>query len=141
MGKTQQAAGGGLTAEDKAKLVPGNIRQGVVLFEGTSRQVAGNYITPIQVTNFECIGVSSGGYANLHFDIKGYSHLSLAGMGNYSSEAILYLDGVSDVLKSSSDYSSAGISFSREIDITNHNTLQIYLRGNNTARINSLTIT
>lgn len=41
MGKTQQAAGGGLTAADRAKLIPENIRKGVVLFEGTRHEVAG----------------------------------------------------------------------------------------------------
>ena len=44
MGKTQQAAGGGLTAADKAKLVPNNIRQGVTLFEGTAKEVTGSLI-------------------------------------------------------------------------------------------------
>ncbi len=42
MGKAQQAAGGGLTAADRAKLIPSNIRQGVTLFEGTSKEVAGS---------------------------------------------------------------------------------------------------
>ena len=41
MGRVMMRAGGGLTQADRAKLVPGNIRQGVVLFEGTSRQVDG----------------------------------------------------------------------------------------------------
>lgn len=44
MGKTQQAAGGGLTAADRAKLIPENIRKGVVLFEGTAKEVAGRAV-------------------------------------------------------------------------------------------------
>ncbi len=35
--------GGGLSAVDRAKLIPGNIRAGVVLFEGTSREVVGSH--------------------------------------------------------------------------------------------------
>ena len=41
MGFVMQRAGGGLTAADKAKLIPGNIRQGVTLFEGTPKEIAG----------------------------------------------------------------------------------------------------
>lgn len=46
MGKVLQRAGGGLTAADRGKLIPSNIREGVVLFEGTSKQVTGTYSGP-----------------------------------------------------------------------------------------------
>lgn len=42
MGKTQQAAGGGLTAADRAKLIPENLRKGVVLFGGTAKEITGS---------------------------------------------------------------------------------------------------
>lgn len=41
MGRVSQSAGGGLTAADRAKLIPANIRQGVTLFAGTSHEVTG----------------------------------------------------------------------------------------------------
>lgn len=44
MGKTQQAAGGGLTAADRAKLIPENLRKGVVLFGGTAKEVVGRAV-------------------------------------------------------------------------------------------------
>lgn len=42
MSKGLIGAAGGLSAEDREKLVPENIRYGVDLFAGTSREVAGN---------------------------------------------------------------------------------------------------
>lgn len=37
------AAGGGLSAADKAKLIPGNIKKGVTFFQGTSKEVVGTF--------------------------------------------------------------------------------------------------
>ena len=42
MAKCLVGAAGGLTASDKAKLVPENLRDGVKLFEGTPREVSGS---------------------------------------------------------------------------------------------------
>ena len=44
MGRVQQRAGGGLSRADMAKLVPNNIRQGIVLFEGTAKEVTGTAV-------------------------------------------------------------------------------------------------
>lgn len=41
MSKGMLGAAGGLSAEDRAKLIPDNIRAGVTLFEGTTREVIG----------------------------------------------------------------------------------------------------
>lgn len=43
MAKCLVGAAGGLSAADKAKLIPENLRDGLKLFEGTSREVVGTY--------------------------------------------------------------------------------------------------
>ena len=58
MGKTQQAAGGGLTAADRAKLIPANLRKGIVLFEGTAKEVVGTADIMPDVAYISSLGVS-----------------------------------------------------------------------------------
>lgn len=41
MGEIRQAAGGGLSAADKAKLIPANIREDVTLFAGSEKKMTG----------------------------------------------------------------------------------------------------
>lgn len=43
MSKGMVPAAGGLSAEDRAKLIPENLRKGVILFSGTPKQVVGTY--------------------------------------------------------------------------------------------------
>ena len=44
MSKRLIAAAGGLSAEDREKLIPENLREGVTLFEGTPREIEGNLL-------------------------------------------------------------------------------------------------
>ena len=44
MSTSMIGAAGGLSAVDKAKLIPENIREGVTLFEGTPREIEGNLL-------------------------------------------------------------------------------------------------
>ena len=46
MSKSMVGAAGGLSATDRAKLIPENIREGVTLFAGTSKEVSGNLQFP-----------------------------------------------------------------------------------------------
>lgn len=50
MAKCLVGAAGGLPAEDKAKLIPGNIKAGVTFFEGTPRAVAGTFTADATAT-------------------------------------------------------------------------------------------
>ena len=50
MAKCLVGAAGGLPAEDKAKLTPGNIKAGVTFFEGTPRAVAGTFTADATAT-------------------------------------------------------------------------------------------
>ena len=46
MSKSMISAAGGLSAEDRAKLIPDNVREGVTLFEGTAKEVVGSFLGP-----------------------------------------------------------------------------------------------
>ena len=43
MSKGMLGAAGGLSAEDREKLIPENLREGVVLFAGTAREIVGTF--------------------------------------------------------------------------------------------------
>ena len=143
MSKVQQRAGGGkvtvegLTADVVQAGNTVTVKQGSKVVQ----EVRGSYLTPIRLTSFTAATSSGAANVNLYFDVSEYSHLVLSGWGNWGSVATLYLDGTADALKTSSQYSEAGKSFSRNLDITNVTTVRIYLLNDNTARIDSLTIT
>lgn len=60
MGRVLMRTGGGLTAADRAKLVPSNIRQGVTLFEGTQHEVTG-VLSGDNLVGFITGGCTTGG--------------------------------------------------------------------------------
>ena len=68
MGRVLQRAGGGLTAADKEKLVPENVREGVTLFEGTGKAVKGTAVV-LEPSFFAVIGqVSTNTHQNPYPD-------------------------------------------------------------------------
>lgn len=60
MAKCLVGAAGGLSAADKAKLIPENLRDGLKLFEGTSREVVGTLYTGLPLSNRIGDSVTSG---------------------------------------------------------------------------------
>lgn len=44
MAKCLVGASGGLSAADRGKLIPGNIRSGITFFQGTAKEITGSYI-------------------------------------------------------------------------------------------------
>ena len=66
MSKGMLGAAGGLSAEDREKLIPENLREGVVLFAGTAREIVGTF-WPISkkfeyTGKMETLRVSPGDY-------------------------------------------------------------------------------
>ena len=59
MAKCLVGATGGLSAADKAKLIPENIREGVTLFEGTSKEVVGTVPHVLGACSHMCYKSSS----------------------------------------------------------------------------------
>ena len=84
MGRILMRAGGGLTRADKAKLVPGNIREGVTLFSGTVKEITGT----LKFSLYDYLSILSGhcpwsGTAT--FDITGNANLVSAKIGTTGS--------------------------------------------------------
>lgn len=84
--------GGGLSAIDKEKLIPENIRKWVTFFEGTPNQIEGEYITPIEIVAYE--GIIETKWSGR--DVV-YAPNSAAVM-RYVSEGLAYLDIKKDFL-------------------------------------------
>lgn len=61
MSKGMLGAAGGLSAEDREKLIPENLREGVTLFEGTSKEVVGTVPHVLGACSHMCYKSSSHG--------------------------------------------------------------------------------
>ena len=62
MSTSMIGAAGGLSAEDREKLVPENLREGVTLFEGTSKEVVGNLLPADDLDLLASIHFQRGGF-------------------------------------------------------------------------------
>ena len=69
MSKSMIGPAGGLSAEDRAKLIPKNIRAGVHFFDNSLREVVGNYVSmPVFIAAWHYAWRASQGGSSAVFD-------------------------------------------------------------------------
>ena len=110
MSKGMLGAAGGLSAADREKLIPENIREGIVLFEGTPRQIVGTLYPAPEKGTFEGYTTSQG-VSEMLGDIEGLGIISggiLLGGGNEVYSGLTWFINKLDFSK----YSSIEISVS-----------------------------
>lgn len=97
--------GGGLSPADKAKLIPENIRDGVTLFSGTSKEVIGDYFSKVVALVGSCCVVGSG--YNVAYGDGVYIQGS-APTHSYNDQTITVLKDFTGILYSNSSRQANG---------------------------------
>ena len=89
MSKGLIGAAGGLSAEDREKLIPENLREGVTLFEGTAKEVVGSFFSsPVIIAAWHYADRASQGGSSKIFDASLVS-ANIPGWGEIGTITIL----------------------------------------------------